>query len=103
VEPGVAAEVGWWTLAPLLAGADLVGGLARELSVVRRELGLSWTVGKVLARLDVDGLAALADELLAACPGPQVRRSLLVVVDEFGELLRVAPARERRQIGRAHV
>jgi WD40 repeat protein len=97
VRPALAAEAGWWTLAPLLPGADPVTALARELSVAGRELGLGWTAGKVRARLEVDGLGTLADELLEACPGPQVRRCLLVVIDEFGELVRVAPADERRR------
>src|SRR5262249_8316334 len=74
-----------------------VTALARELSVEGRKLDMDWPVAKVRARLEVEGLAPLADELLEACPGPQIRRYLLIVIDEVGELVRVASADERRR------
>jgi WD40 repeat protein len=85
--PVVADEPGWWVLPPLVPGADPVGALGRELAAGARPVGLDWTVGQVRERLDAGRLGELADELLLAAPGPGQRRRLLVVVDQFEELL----------------
>ncbi|MGH3885367.1 MAG: TIR domain-containing protein, partial [Pseudonocardiaceae bacterium] len=94
--PVMAAEPGWRTLPPILPGADPVGVLARELATAARRIGLDWTVEEVERRLDGGGLTPLADELLLAGPdGP--RRRLLVVVDQFEELLaQAAPSQRAR-------
>ena len=55
----MAGEPGWWTLAPMLPGADPVAGLIRELTAGARQLGLDWTVADVRHRLDDDGLTGL--------------------------------------------
>jgi WD40 repeat protein/energy-coupling factor transporter ATP-binding protein EcfA2 len=92
--PVMAAEPGWRTLPPILPGADPVGALARELAAAARRIGLDWTVQQVERRLDGGGLTPLADELLLADPdGPQ--RRLLVVVDQFEELLTQTPPAQR--------
>ncbi|MGH3913011.1 MAG: AAA family ATPase, partial [Pseudonocardiaceae bacterium] len=84
--PVLAGEPGWLTLPPILPGADPVTALARELAAAARQIGLDWTVEHVQQQLDAKGLTALADELLLADPdGP--RRRLLLVVDQFEELL----------------
>jgi type II secretory pathway predicted ATPase ExeA len=85
--PVVAEEPGWWTLPPLVPGADPVAVLIRELAAGARQLGLDWTVAQVRERLDKARLGELADELLLAAPGGGRRRRLLVVVDQFEELL----------------
>jgi energy-coupling factor transporter ATP-binding protein EcfA2 len=79
----MAQEPGWWTLPPMLPGADPVAALIRQLAVVARRLDLGWTVGDIRHRLDDGGLTELADELVLAA---QARR-LLLVVDQFEELL----------------
>jgi len=79
----MADEPSWWTLAPMLPGADPVAALARELTVAAQLLGLDWTVAGVRHRLDDAGLTGLADELLLAARA----RRLLVVVDQCEELL----------------
>jgi WD40 repeat protein/type II secretory pathway predicted ATPase ExeA len=84
--PAMAEEPGWWTLPPVLPGADPVAALAREVAAQARQLGLDWTVGQVRQRLE-GRLSELADELLLAAPRPGRRRHLLVVVDQFEELL----------------
>ncbi|MGH3936760.1 MAG: toll/interleukin-1 receptor domain-containing protein, partial [Pseudonocardiaceae bacterium] len=92
--PVMADEPGWRTLPPTLPGADPVGALARELATAARRIGLDWTVEQVQRRLDGGGLTPLADELLLAGPdGPQ--RRLLVVVDQFEELLTQTPPTQR--------
>src|SRR5215475_4920845 len=98
VRPIIAHESDWWTLEPLLPGSAPRAALARELSVAARGLRLGWTTEQVRERLAAGGgLAAVAEDLLLACPSPRVRRHLLVVVDQFEELLRLAPSTERRQ------
>ncbi|MGH3709652.1 MAG: TIR domain-containing protein [Pseudonocardiaceae bacterium] len=84
--PVLADELGWRVLPPIQLGVDPVGALARELAAAARRIGLDWTMEHVRHRLGEDGVADLADELLLADPdGPQ--RRLLVVVDQFEELL----------------
>lgn len=77
----------------MVPGADPVAALVRELAATARQLGLGWTVTQVCQRLDGAGLTEVADELLLAAPGER-RRRLLVVVDQFEELLtQAAPVR----------
>ncbi|MGH3829924.1 MAG: TIR domain-containing protein [Pseudonocardiaceae bacterium] len=89
----MAQESGWWTLPPILPGADPVAALARQLAAAAQQLGLTWTVADVRQRLTDEGLTALADELLQAARA----RRLLVVVDQFEELLTQASSEQRAQ------
>ncbi|MGH3755720.1 MAG: TIR domain-containing protein, partial [Pseudonocardiaceae bacterium] len=92
--PVLASEPSWRTLPPILPGADPVAALARELAAAARRIGQDWTVEHVHHQLDTRGLTALADELLVADPdGPQ--RRLLVVIDQFEELLTQTPPGQR--------
>ncbi len=90
----MADEPGWWTLPPILPGADPVAALARELTAAAGQLGLDWTLAQVRHQLDDTGLTGLADELLLAAPGAR-RRRLLLVVDQFEELLTQSPPGHR--------
>ena len=87
----MAEEPGWWTLPAILPGADPVAALVRELAAVAQRLGLGWTVAGVRHQLDDGGLTGLVDELLL---GGRARR-LLVVVDQFEELLTQTPPAQR--------
>jgi energy-coupling factor transporter ATP-binding protein EcfA2 len=89
--PMMAAEPGWRTLAPMLPGTDPVAALARELVAAAGQLGLDWTGAEVRHRLDDGDLRGLADELLLAARA----RRLLLVVDQFEELLTQSGPRER--------
>jgi energy-coupling factor transporter ATP-binding protein EcfA2 len=79
----MADEAGWWTLPPILPGADPVAALIRELATAAQRLGLGWTVAQVRRQLDDGDLVGLADELLLVARA----RRLLVVMDQFEELL----------------
>ncbi|MGH3995987.1 MAG: hypothetical protein ACRDTJ_00810, partial [Pseudonocardiaceae bacterium] len=92
--PVMAVEPGWRTLPAILPGADPVTALAQELVSAARLISLSWTVQDVERRLDEGGLTPLADELLLAGPDSP-RRRLLVVVDQFEELLTQTPPTQR--------
>jgi WD40 repeat protein len=94
--PMLAGEPGWRTLPPILPGANPVGTLAREVAAAGVRIGLEWTMDHVHHRLGENGFAELADELLLADPdGPQQR--LLVVMDQFEELLTQATPSQRVQ------
>jgi WD40 repeat protein len=84
--PVMAAEPEWWTLPAILPGTQPVAALARELAATARLLGMPWTVTNVRCRLDDGDLSGLVDDLLLAVPGHR-RRHLLIVVDQFEELL----------------
>jgi hypothetical protein len=92
--PVMAAEPGWQTLPAILPGSQPVAALTREIAAAARQLRLPWPVAEVRRRLEEGRLAELADELLIAGPGPR-RRHLLVVVDQFEELLTQAIPSER--------
>ncbi|MGH3701877.1 MAG: TIR domain-containing protein [Pseudonocardiaceae bacterium] len=91
--PVMAEEPGWWTLPPILPGTDPVAALIRQLAAAAQQLGCEWTVEKVRHQLEDNGLTGLADELLLAAEA----RRLLVVVDQFEELLTQTPRRQRAQ------
>jgi energy-coupling factor transporter ATP-binding protein EcfA2 len=89
--PVMAKESGWVTLAPILPGTDPVAGLARELASAAQRWGLGWTVAETRHGLNEGGLRGVADELLL---GARAQR-LLVVVDQFEELLTQTPPGQR--------
>jgi WD40 repeat protein len=92
--PVMAGEPGWWTLSPIVPGTEPIAALVRELAAAARRIGLGWTVAQVRQQLDDEGLVGLVDELLLAAPGGPQRR-LLVVVDQFEELLTQTASTDR--------
>ncbi|MGQ0774634.1 MAG: nSTAND1 domain-containing NTPase [Pseudonocardiales bacterium] len=94
LRPVMVGEPGWWTLPAIVPGANPVGALVRDLAAAARQLGLDWPVTQVRQQLDTGRLGELADELLLATPGG-LRRRLLVVVDQFEELLTQTAPTER--------
>ncbi len=97
--PVMAGEPGWQTVPAILPGAQPVATLTRELAAAAHRLGLGWSTGEVRRRLDDGGLAEVANDLLLAEPGPR-RTHLLLVVDQFEELLtQAAPAERARFAG----
>ncbi|MGH4010703.1 MAG: TIR domain-containing protein [Pseudonocardiaceae bacterium] len=94
--PLMVEEPDWWALLTIVPGVDPVGALARELAAAARQSGLDWSVTQVRNQLDHGYLTGLADELLLATPGGP-RRRLLIVVDQFEELLtQTGPAERAR-------
>ena len=87
-------------LPALRPGADPMAALARAVAATAHQLGLDWTVAFTRTQLDrPDGLARLADELLVAGSGP-VRHRLLVILDQFEELLTITSAAARTAFSR---
>jgi WD40 repeat protein/energy-coupling factor transporter ATP-binding protein EcfA2 len=95
----MAGEQGWLTLPPILPGADPVAVLARELTAAARRSDLDWTVSHVQGVLTERGLVDVVDELLVANPGGPLRR-LLLVVDQFEELLTQTEPADRVRFAR---
>ncbi len=101
--PIMARDPGWLTAAaewcqrsPSSCNAGS-GACSRSEGVA----ALDWTVSSVRARLnDDDGLTALCDDLLVAARG--VSGSVLLVVDQFEEMLTRWPLRRRGAISRAY-
>jgi WD40 repeat protein len=97
--PVMALEPGWHTLSPLLPRDDPVTALARELFHGAKGLPLAWTPDSIRKRLNEDdGLETLAEELLREAPGHP--RQLLLVVDQFEELLTQSSAAARADFAR---
>src|SRR4051812_22595202 len=92
--PVMAAEAEWWTLPVILPGTQPVAALARELATSARQLDLAWPMTTVRRQLNEDGLTGLVDDLLLAVPGPRCRH-LLLVVDQFEELITQTGQQER--------
>jgi hypothetical protein len=85
--PLMAREADWLVIEPFLPGRDPVSALAGELAVSGRRWGLAWALAQVQERIAGGGLATLATELLLAASVSHRRRHLLVIVDQFEELL----------------
>ncbi len=87
----MAEAPGWWTLPPILPGTDPAATLVTRLAASAQQLHPDWTVAKVRHQLVDHGLTGLADELLQAAGASR----LLVVVDQFEELLTQTPHEQR--------
>ncbi len=92
--PVMAEEPGWWRLEPMRPGANPVATLISALANAARQLGLDWTEEHLRHQLNDSGLVKLAGELLLAAPAGS-RRRLLVVVDQFEEVLAQTASTER--------
>ena len=92
--PLMASEPGWWPLQPMRPGANPVGVLINELVAAARQLGLEWTESYVHKQLSGYGMTDVVERLLLEAPaGSQTR--LLVVIDQFEEVLTQATAVQR--------
>nr|WP_067538639.1 toll/interleukin-1 receptor domain-containing protein [Nocardia crassostreae] len=94
VIPLVADDPLWLPLEPLEPGRDPVGALHRTLLATARRVGLSWQLDTLRDRLVRFGLGDVANELLLAVD-PSPHRKLLLVLDQFEELLAPEAATRR--------
>ena len=94
LQPAIADDAGWWTLPAITPGICARSALATELVTAARLAGLPWSASDVRARIDDGRLTDLVDDLLLAVPG-RGRPRLLLVVDQFEELLTQSSATER--------
>ncbi|MFD0363157.1 TIR domain-containing protein [Nocardia sp. GCM10030253] len=96
VVPLIADEPYWLPLEPIVPGTDPLGALVRSLVVAGRRAGLDWLPSAVRNRLAEDGLGAVAEDILLATD-THTQRKLLVVIDQFEELLRRTTPDDRAQ------
>ena len=96
VLPRVAGEDYWLPLPPVLPGTDPVGSLARALAAVAHEQRIEFDVTSLRKDLGRDGLKAVATDLLLAAAADS-QRKLLIVIDQFEELLTQTKPDERRE------
>lgn len=94
VVPLIAGEPYWLPMEPIIPGSDPVAALTRALVVAGRETGLSCRLSEVRERLTGHGFREIADEILLAAGGGK-QRKLLLVIDQFEELLSRTPPGER--------
>jgi energy-coupling factor transporter ATP-binding protein EcfA2 len=91
--PAIADEPGWATLTPFVPGTDPVAALSRELAHAA-----CGTPSQMRQQLDKDnGLVRAVEELLCMGASPP-RRRLLVVIDQFEEILTRSSATDRAQL-----
>jgi WD40 repeat protein len=94
VLPRIAGEDYWLALPPIVPSIDPLGSLVRaiaDLIVARR---ISFDVTTLRKDIERDGLRAVAHDLLLAAGAPS-HCKLLVVIDQFEELLTQADPAER--------
>jgi energy-coupling factor transporter ATP-binding protein EcfA2 len=90
--PAMANEPGWVTLAPFMPGTDPIAALSQELAHATRS-----TSSQIRRELDEDkGLILAVEDLLRAGASPS--RRLLVVIDQFEEILTRSSATGRVQL-----
>ncbi|MGH3777734.1 MAG: TIR domain-containing protein, partial [Pseudonocardiaceae bacterium] len=90
--PAMTGEPGWATLTPFVPGTDPVAALSQELAHAAGS-----TPSRIRQRLEEDSGLALAVEDLCAGGSPP-RRRLLVVIDQFEEILTRSSATSRAQL-----
>jgi WD40 repeat protein/energy-coupling factor transporter ATP-binding protein EcfA2 len=98
--PVMAREPGWHALPPMVPGNHPVAALAAALTRGAEGLPeLGWTVSSVREDLkEDDGLAVLSGDLLLKAASPQ--RRVLLVLDQFEELVTMATAEARDHFAR---
>ncbi|HKR48300.1 MAG TPA: TIR domain-containing protein, partial [Pseudonocardiaceae bacterium] len=91
--PAMADEPGWATLAPFVPSTDPVAALSQELAHAARS-----TPSQIRQYLDEDnGWFRTVEDLLLAGPSPP-RRRLLIVIDQFEEILTRSSTTGRAQL-----
>ncbi|NEM07796.1 TIR domain-containing protein [Geodermatophilus normandii] len=91
----MATEPDWWTVPAIKPGPKPVRELVWALAASARNAEVALTASQIRHRLDVGDMSSLLDDLLLGMESP--RRHLLLVVDQFEELLTQASPRERAQ------
>src|SRR5215470_3792710 len=92
----ISREAGWAVVAPASPGAQPLAELARSFAQAM-PAAAGWSAGLVRDRLATDGLLDVATDFLIARPGPAATR-LLLVIDQFEEVLTRADATGRQQL-----
>ena len=100
--PRIDGEDYWLPVRPILPGTDPLGSLVRAIAASTRERHISFDVTSLRSDLNRDGLKAIATDLLLAA-GAESRCKLLIVIDQFEELLTQTAPAERAEFATALV
>jgi WD40 repeat protein len=94
VLPRIAGGDEWLTVPPIVPGSDPMGNLVRAIASLVRERHIDFGVASLRANLQHSGLKAVATDLLVAAQADS-QCKLLIVVDQFEELLTQTEPRDR--------
>ena len=94
--PRIAGENYWLPIPSILPGTDPLGGLVRAIAAMTRDRRIPFDMTSLRKNLDRDGLKALATDLLVAA-GADSQCKLLIVIDQFEELLTQTERDERAE------
>ena len=96
VLPRIAGEHYWLPLAPVVPGTDPLGSLVRAMASVIRARNIPFDATSLRKDLNRDGLKAVCTDLLLAANADS-QCKLLIVVDQFEELLTQTAPPERAE------
>ena len=96
VLPRLAGVVDWLPIPPILPGTDPLGSLARAMAALTRERRINFNATSLRKDLCRDGLRTVATDLLLAA-GTDSQCKLLIVIDQFEELLTQTEPDERAE------
>jgi energy-coupling factor transporter ATP-binding protein EcfA2 len=94
VVPRIAGEDYWLSLPPIVPGIDPLGSLVHAIADLTAAQGISFDTKSLRKDIERDGLRAVAHDLLLAA-GAASHCKLLVVIDQFEELLTQTEPSER--------
>ena len=94
--PRIASQDDWLPISPILPGTDPLGALARALAAMTRERHVDFDVTSLRTTLERNGLKTVATDLLIAA-GADPQCKLLIVIDQFEELLTQAAPEQRAE------
>ena len=96
VLPRIAGGDEWLTVPPIVPGSDPMGNLVRAIASLVRERHIDFDVSSLRMNLQHSGLKAVATDLLVAAQADS-QCKLLIVVDQFEELLTQTEPRDRAE------
>jgi WD40 repeat protein len=94
VLPRIAGGEEWLTVPPIVPGSDPMGNLVRAIASLVRERHIDFDVASLRMNLQHSGLKAVATDLLVAARADS-QCKLLIVIDQFEELLTQTEPRDR--------
>ena len=96
VLPRIAGGDEWLTVPPIVPGADPMGNLVRAIASLVRERHIDFDVASLRMNLQRSGLKVVATDLLVAAQADS-QCKLLIVIDQFEELLTQTEPRDRAE------
>jgi WD40 repeat protein len=94
--PRIAGGDEWLTVPPIVPGSDPMGNLVRAIASLVRERHIDFDLASLRTNLQHSGLKAVATDLLVAAQADS-QCKLLIVIDQFEELLTQTEARGRAE------